>query len=66
MSEVCIGRDTWDEDDQPTGPECGQPATHRIYWTDGRYSPACERHATDVQTDPVGAQYVHYVQLLAH
>lgn len=62
--ELCAWKPTHDHvRDVPTGPSCGAPATHIIYWLDGskRYSPCCEEHSTDIdptapahRVEPIG------------
>lgn len=40
---VCGYHETWDENFDPTGPECGRPVTHVIMWIDsGRHSMMCD------------------------
>jgi hypothetical protein len=47
VPETCDHRDAHDlATDTPTGNRCGEPATHRIEWADGRYSFGCDAHLT--------------------
>lgn len=42
--DVCCFHATHDDKGEPTGPQCGDPATHIIYWRNHTYSPGCDKH----------------------
>lgn len=63
-AETCAFHDSWDPaTGEPTGPECGKPATATIRWRDGRESPSCVMHGFKSLTREAKALVAYVVDI---